>query len=142
MKMYVLGSNAFLHEMISITKQLIQLGYDGWIHPDYIKLDNGELPEQIEAWKYDRDKVVEYKKDYIHSHYKHILESDAILCVNYSKGNICNYIGGNVLIEMGQAYVNYKKIYFLNDMPTELPYLDEIKAMKPICLYGDLRNIG
>jgi len=38
----------------------------------------------------------------------------------------------NVLIEMGQAYVNNKKIFFLYDMPSELPNMDEIEAMDPI----------
>jgi hypothetical protein len=44
-------------------------------------------------------------------------------------------------MEMGQAYVNNKKIFFLNGMPTGLPYMDEIEAMDPICLHGDLNNL-
>ncbi|MCL5782195.1 MAG: hypothetical protein M1459_02460 [Patescibacteria group bacterium] len=80
--------------------------------------------------------------DYIRSHYKHILESDAILIVNNEKHGVKNYIGGNVLMEMGMAYVNNKKIFFLTEMPTEAPYLDEIHAMQPICLHGDLINIS
>ena len=30
---------------------------------------------------------------------------------------------------------------FLNEMPTGLPYMDEIEAMDPICLHGDLNNL-
>ena len=77
----------------------------------------------------------------MHEHYRNILESDAVLIVNLEKNGIQNYIGGNVLMEMGQAYVNNKGIYFLNDMPTGLPYIDEIEAMDPICLQGNLANI-
>jgi hypothetical protein len=79
--------------------------------------------------------------DYIHQHYNHILESEAIIIVNLEKKGIKNYIGGNCLMEMGLAYVNNKKIFFLNGMPTELPYMDEIEAMDPICLHGDLEAI-
>ena len=74
-------------------------------------------------------------------HYKNILASDAILCVNNEKNGQKNYIGPNVLMEMGQAYVNDKKIFLLNDIPFEVPHADEIQTCQPICLYGDLENI-
>ena len=61
--------------------------------------------------------------------------------MNDEKHGIQNYIGGNVLMEMGQAYVNHKKIFFLNGMPSGLAYMDEIEAMDPICLNGDLSEI-
>lgn len=75
-------------------------------------------------------------------HYEHILISDAILIVNGEKNGVPNYIGGNVLIEMGQAYVNDKKIFLLNGLPEGMSYIDEIKAMQPICLNGDLSSIN
>ncbi|MEX2405238.1 MAG: hypothetical protein WD579_01405, partial [Candidatus Paceibacterota bacterium] len=81
------------------------------------------------------------ENNYLKVHYAHILESDAILVINIEKKGIQNYIGGNCLIEMGQAYVNDKKIYLLNNIPTNLPYVDEIEAMDPICLDGDLSNM-
>ena len=39
------------------------------------------------------------------------------------------------------AYVNNKKIFLLNSIPTEVSYTDKIEAMDPICLNGDLDNI-
>jgi hypothetical protein len=45
-------------------------------------------------------------------------------------------------MEMGMAYVNKKKIFLLNDIPSEVPYIDEIKAMDPICLKGNLSAIA
>lgn len=141
MKIYVLGSNSFAKEMVECKNQLCELGFEGSIHPDY------------EAFVYEGKNTVstnhlpgenaDFKRahDYIRQHYKHILENDAILIVNLEKKGIKNYIGGNVLMEMGQAYVNDKKIFFLNDIPENLSYLDEIKAMDPICLHGNLMNI-
>jgi hypothetical protein len=57
------------------------------------------------------------------------------------KNGIKNYIGGNALIEMGQAYVNDKTIFLFNAIPTDIPYAAEIECMDPVCLYGNLENI-
>lgn len=83
------------------------------------------------------------KREYntLRDHYARILESDAVLFVNGVKNGIEHYIGGNVLIEMGQAYVNNKKIFFLYGMPSGLSFQDEVDAMDPTCLFGNLENI-
>jgi len=44
-------------------------------------------------------------------------------------------------MEMGQAYVNNKKIFLLNGLPGQVSYLAEIKAMQPILLHGKLAEI-
>ena len=44
-------------------------------------------------------------------------------------------------MEMGFAYVNNKKIYLKNSMPENVGYLDEIIAMSPICLEGNLERL-
>jgi predicted RNA-binding protein with PUA domain len=61
--------------------------------------------------------------------------------VNNEKKGTKNYIGGNCLMEMGMAHVNFKKIFLLNNIPDNSSYLDEIIAMDPICLNGELKNI-
>jgi hypothetical protein len=142
MKIYVLGSNSFMKEMVETKNQLCEAGFDGCIHPDYEALVRGEMQDQIARWEAGERAAVKREKNYLHEHYRHILESDAVLIVNGEKRGIENYIGGNVLMEMGQAYVNHKKIFFLNGMPSDLPYMDEIEAMDPICLSGNLNRIG
>ena len=142
MKIYVLGSTSFMKEMVDATNQLCVLGFDGWIHPHYEALVRGEKNDHLARWQNGERAALKRENNYFHEHYKHILESDAVLIVNGEKHGIKNYIGGNVLMEMGQAYVNHKKIFFLNDMPLGLSYMDEIEAMDPICLLGDLSNIN
>jgi hypothetical protein len=141
MKIYVLGSNSFIKEMCECEAELKKLGFDGWIHPNYIAYMKGELKEEYHRMNSGESVAVKKENDYIRQHYKHILESDAVLIVNLEKKGIKNYIGGNVLMEMSQAYVNNKKIFFLNDMPTGLSFMDEIEAMSPVCLHGDLNNL-
>ncbi len=143
MKIYVLGSNSFVNEMVSTKNELIRLGYLGWIHQDYEDHVSGKVKAFPDASQYSSDENADFKRahDYIRIHYKHILESDAIIIVNLEKKGVKNYIGGNCLMEMGMAYVNNIKIFLLNDIPVDAAYVDEIKAMDPICLYGDLKNI-
>lgn len=79
-------------------------------------------------------------EDLIKRYYNLIKDADAILVVNGEKKGIANYIGGNVLLEMGFAYTLDKKIFLLNPIP-EMIYSDEIKAMRPIILNGDFKKI-
>lgn len=130
-----------MEEMVQVKNKLRALGYNSWIHPHYEAFVRGEKQEHVARWQNGERAALKRENNYLHEHYKHICESDAVLIVNSEKHGIKNYIGGNVLIEMGQAYVHYKKIFFLNDMPVGLSYMDEIEAMDPICLFGDFGNL-
>lgn len=81
---------------------------------------------------------IEY--DFIREHYLKIEKSDAILVLNYTKGNRKNYIGGNTFLEIGFAFILKKKIYLINPIPACF-YSTEIKAMQPVVLNGDLSKI-
>ncbi len=130
-----------MDEMVDVKNRLCSLGYDAWIHPHYEMLVRGEDPEYLERWRAGGDRAaLKREHNTLHEHYKNILESDIILFVNAEKNGVKNYIGGNVLIEMGQAYANNKKILFLYGMPSGLSYMDEIEAMGPICLHGNLED--
>lgn len=141
MHIYVLGSNYFMKEMVEVAHRLRALGLDGRIHPDYEAMVMGNMPEKMQRLSNGERVAVKREYNTLKDHYARILESDAILFVNAVKNGIENYIGGNVLIEMGQAYVNNKKIFFLYGMPLGLSYQDEIDAMDPICLLGNLESI-
>ena len=141
MKIYVLGSTHFMKEMVDAKNKLCDLGLDGSIHPDYEAFVRGEKQEHMARWNNGEKAALKRENNYLKVHYKHILENDAILIVNIEKNGKDNYIGGNVLIEMGQAFVNDKKIFLTNDMPTYSAYADEIISMDPICLKGNLENI-
>ena len=131
-----------MKEMVDATNKLCVLGHEGWIHPHYIAFVRGEKPEHVARWQNGERAALKRENNYFHEHYKNILDSEAVLVVNLEKHGIKNYIGGNVLMEMSQAYVNDKKIFFLNSMPSGLSYMDEIEAMDPICLRGDLESIS
>lgn len=80
-------------------------------------------------------------KDLIRAHYKNIMESHAILILNCNKGNRKCRIGANSFLEMGFAHVLGKRIYLLNPIPRFAYFQEEIEAMDPVALDGDLSKI-
>lgn len=79
-------------------------------------------------------------QDLIRGHFKEIRHADAILVVNEDKNGIPNYIGGSTFLEMGFAHVLRKKIFLLNPIP-EMIYSDEMRAMEPTVIDGDIANL-
>lgn len=140
-RIYVMGSTDFMKEMVEAKDELCRLGFDGFIHPHYEALVRGEMKEHMHRWHEGERAQLKRENNYLKVHYGHILESDAVLFVNAVKNGIENYIGGNVLIEMGQAYVNEKPMFLKYDLPKTSAYKDEIDSMDPICLKGNIEDI-
>ena len=69
-----------------------------------------------------------------------IIESDAILVLNYDRSGVPGYIGGSSLIEMGFAYYFKKKIFLLFPIP-DLSYKIDIEFMQPVILSGNLEQL-
>lgn len=137
----VLGSSHFMVEMVAAKEKLCEMGYRGTIHPHYEAFVRGEMKEHLEKWYNGERAQLKRENNYLKTHYAHILESDAILFINAEKKGVKNYIGPNVLIEMGQAFVHDKPMFLMYDIPTDSPFIDEIASMDPICLKGDFENL-
>ncbi len=140
MKITICGSITFRKEMVDFKRKLSKLGHEGIISPVIEDLVSGKNPELLAKIERDHGQA-KIEGGYIKWYYNAIVDSDAILVLNFDKNNIKNYIGGNVLMEMGFAHVNDKKIFLLNPMPVEPSYKEEIKAMQPFILNGDLGEI-
>lgn len=130
-----------MEEMVATKNDLCELGLDGWISEDYEKLVRGEKPELRKKLTDGEHAQVKIDNDYHTYNFKNIKDSDAVLVVNESKNGQDNYIGGNTLMEMGQAYVLGKEVFILYDIPSSVPYVDEIKSLEPVCLHGKLSDI-
>lgn len=85
-----------------------------------------------DASKYSR------KSWLMRGHFDEVEKGDAVLVINETKHGVENYVGGNVLIEMALAFYLHKPIYILNEIPKESAFLEEIIAMEPIELHGDM----
>ncbi|MFB6226644.1 MAG: hypothetical protein ABEJ02_04800 [Candidatus Paceibacteria bacterium] len=132
MRIAICSSMAFAKEMLDVKESLERLGHEVAIQEDVEEHSSGNINEEDKWRKLEIDPLKKY--------FGEIKNSDAILVINKDKNNIKNYIGGNSLIEMAFAHVLDKKIILLNDVP-KISYSDEIEAMSPVVLNGDLQNI-
>ena len=108
------------------------LGLDTIIQDDVEEHAAGRIADE-EKWR-------KLEIDPLKAYYEEIKRADAILVVNTERRGIPDYIGANTLIEMAFAYVLDKRIYLLNPVP-DLPYADEIAAMKPVVIDGDFSKV-
>jgi len=135
----ICGSGAFEKEMVEYKQKLQNLKHEAIIHPDYEAFVKGEKKD---LWNQIQNDHATAKKEnnYIKWYYNAIVNSDAILVLNFDKNDIANYIGGNTLMEIGFAHVHGKKIYLLQGIP-KVSYSDEILAMYDKILNNDLKKI-
>ncbi|HAM88643.1 MAG: hypothetical protein US83_C0012G0008 [Candidatus Falkowbacteria bacterium GW2011_GWC2_38_22] len=148
MKIVICGSINFTPKIKEVSEQLINLGHEIDIPLTSQRIINGELT--LEEFEKEKEKngdgafresaMRKIKDDVIKRYYKKINESDAILVLNIEKKGVKDYIGGNTFLEMGFAHVLDKKIYLFNNIP-ESSFKDEIVAMQPIVLNGDISKI-
>lgn len=143
MKILICASLDFAPQIKSVAEQLRAMGHDVTIPRTAGMIINGEVTlEDIKKEK-ETGAIVErtIRQDSIRSYYEKIKTTDAVVVLNYDKKGIANYIGGNVLLEIGFAHVLNKKIYLMNPIPEIEYYKSEIEATQPIVLNGNLGRI-
>lgn len=136
MKIVLCTSVAFSKKIIEIKNRLVDLGHNVVIPANVEEYASGKQTPETHQELADK----KISGNLIQNYFKKIGESDAVLILNYTKNDIENYIGGNSFLEMGFAYVQNKPVFLLNPMP-EMIYTDEIIAMRPIVINGDLSKI-
>jgi predicted RNA-binding protein with PUA domain len=133
MKIVICASMSFAEKIFEAEKKLKDDGHEVFVHKNVEK----HLEKELSSSENIQDKM---EGDVIRVYFEKIKNADAILVLNYDKKGIANYIGGNVFLEIGFAHVLDKKIFLLNEIP-EVSYKDEVVAMQPIVLNGDLNKI-
>lgn len=126
MKIFIISSASFYDKISPIKEYLINKGHEVLLPNTY---DNPNLEK--ETWKKGFKAHAELEKELFKMSEEKIKSVDAVLCVNYEKHNIQNYIGGATFIEIYEAFKNDKKIYLYHDIPKGMLY-DEIAGFEPI----------
>lgn len=136
MKVAICGSMTFSPEMVEVSKRLKELGHVATL-PDFTE-HYATLESRDSMHVESAHNKVEH--DLIRGYFDVIKQHDAVLVYNHSKNCVENYVGGNTLIEMAFAHVLRKPIFMYNPIPN-MNYRDEMKAMEPIVLNGDLTKL-
>ncbi len=136
MKIAICGSMSASVQMCEIEKNLTANGHEVFLPENTEKYANGDLQSETNHESAEN----KIKGDLIRGYFDIINNSDAVVVANYEKNGIKNYVGGNSFLEAGFAHVLNKKLYFINDIP-EIMYKDELVAMQPIILHGDLLKL-
>ncbi len=135
-KIIICCSISAADKVLRIKKELEQKGFEveiPWGVKRYVANNYTHAnPKESVKNKIDNNLI----KDY----YEKMKDYDLVLVINEEKKGIEGYIGGNTFLEMGFAHVLDKLIYILNPLPN-LSYRDELEAMKPVILNGDLNKI-
>jgi len=135
-KIIICGSISAHKKMLEIKQALVYMGHS-------IDMPGlGNIKHELDL---DGNSVesahIKIRDDLIRGYYHKIENNDAVLVVNEDKKGITGYIGGNTFLEIGFGYVLNKKIFILNQFSREISYSDEINAMEPIVINGNLNKI-
>jgi hypothetical protein len=137
MKVVICGSMSASKEMLSARDTLVALGHNVIVPDNTVEYARMSSPDKT-VTESARDKA---ELDLIKGYFDTINNNDAILVVNVEKNEVAGYIGANAFLEMGFAHVLGKKIFLLNQYPKTW-HTDEIQAMQPIILNGNLENLS
>lgn len=143
MHIVICSSIDFTFEVKQVAHVLVDMGHSVEIPITCKRIIEGELT--LDKYLSEKERGGEaiqrkIKDDVIKRYYSKIKNSDAILVLNETKNGIPNYIGGNTFLEMGFAHVLDKTIFVYRDIP-EMSYFDELIAMRPVILKGDVSLI-
>ncbi len=132
MRIFIISSASFYDRLAPIKEYLEKKGVKV-IMPNTYDTPNLEK----ETWKKGHKAHAELIKELFHLSEQKIKSVDAVLCVNFEKHGIPNYIGGATFIEIYEAFKNNKMIYLYHDIPNGMLY-DEIAGFDPIIIHEDL----
>lgn len=131
---------AFAKEMMNTKLQLEQRGHVVFIPEGTYDYANGHIDKtNIGGSEGTKRKIA---NDLIKKHCQLIDSSDAILVLNHEKKGVRNYIGGNSFLEIGYAHIVNKKIFLMNDIPEIEIFRQEIEAVQPMVINGNLDLIN
>ncbi|MFC1698255.1 hypothetical protein ACFL1H_08020, partial [Nanoarchaeota archaeon] len=135
----LIGSMTFAENMLEIKDKLEQQGHSVNVPCDiemHVK-DNNFIDDL------DNDLKHLIENNILKKCFNLIVQSDAILVLNYPKNGIEGYMGTSTLMETGLAYHLSKKIFILKSPPKSKDHrwAHEVYAMEPIIINDDITRI-
>lgn len=135
MKVWIVCSKAFYPRIAKIKLQLESMGHEVILPNSY---DNPNAEQK--AYDLGEKAHQAFKAEMFRISHQLVKEADAMLVLNFIKHGAKNYIGGATFIEVYEAFMAGKKIYFMNDIPKGILY-DELHGFAPVVIHEDLSKI-
>lgn len=135
----ICSSASFYRQAIDVKTRLEKIGYKVIVPvtAERMKQSGDFEVSHYKTWLSNKNDYHK-KSSLMQGHFNAVAKADMILVLNYKKHNTENYIGGNVLMEMGLAFYLKIPIFILNDIPKKSDLLEEIIGLNPIVLRGKL----
>lgn len=138
----ICSSAAFYEKAVDIKNQLEVQGYQVLLPDCALEMErtNDYEVSHYKTWWGDAGDYHK-KTALVRGHFNKVVAGDVTLVLNFEKRGIANYIGGNVLMEMGLAFHFNKPLFVFNGMPKDCSYEEEILALAPVFLEGNLSKL-
>ncbi len=137
----ICSSSSFYRQVNELQDELASRGFEVLVPKmaARMKQDNHYERQTYQPWLTDPNAYGK-KADLMHGHFDKVVQADAILVLNGEKHGVKNYIGGNVLMEMGLAFHLGIPIFIFYDIPEESKFMEEIRGMLPVLMKGDVKK--
>lgn len=136
----IIGSMAFIKNMISLKNKLEKLGHKA-------SIPYGTEPHQndsnfVESLKANLEYCIQ--NNVMKSNFDMVTEHDAVLVVNKKRKGVKGYVGVSALMEMAIAHHFDKKIFVLHKIPhyNKVRWAHEVMIMQPKFINSNLTKIA
>ena len=132
MKVFLCASRSNYHRVPAIQRELGRRGHvvtlpNNFDDPDRERRIKSSAPGEYREWK---SRMLEMQREKVRA-------NDAVLVLNFDKGESRNYLGGATFLEVFKAWELGRRIFFFNPLPDGI-LRDELDAMSPVVIHGDL----
>lgn len=136
MKLFIICSKRFYDRIPEINQTLKNLGHETVLPNCY------EDPGTEERMKSEGDAEHARWKASMLRHSGDVISTvDGVLVLNFDKDGDESYIGGATFLEMYEAFLQNKKIFLYNCIPSSI-LSDEIRGFAPVILHQELKRIN
>lgn len=135
MNIFLCCSKHIYDRIAPVKKQLEDMGHTVTVPNSYDEPFKEEEMKQRGAKEH-----AGWKSSMIRLQDEKIKSNDAILVLNLEKHGVQNYIGGATFLEIFKAWDHGKKVFLYNQVPDSI-FTDELVAMEPVVIEGDLSKV-
>jgi hypothetical protein len=140
-KIVICSSVSAYPDLPKVKRELEASGFEVMIPFIAAEMEKAKTPEEIARLAGTENATPEEKRKFILGYFKEIAAADGVLVFNKEKHGIPGYVGANVLMELTVGLFLGKKLFLWNEPSEKLNCHDELLAMGPTVLNGELDQL-